>query len=368
MGSAGLRTTLPLRWQRDEDGWESKEARDEVRGLRVELAALKQEILALQETHVCKEVEARKDFERVAGKTCESEDFHLRSLLRHELEIGKLKEEAVQGDRQLQEAVEKMQIELSMSALRGCQRELLQTKGVVKMRDAELQRSAQELVQLGQELAASREEALQLQIQLKAREAELLQLRSQHLRFAPRCVDQALWLAAASRTRSQTRSRCNAATKTETLESNGLQDCGSSTASLKEVPPLLSEEEDLKPLGSEEHGVRVLREELRAKRRKLRQEHESLDLERQRWQKDVRQQKTGRMSAEGPSAEALARTRAGLDAKTDALNRAIAEYKAMQRLFAGQPSEVRSSKVSQRSSSCTASSRALLARANLGGA
>lgn len=78
-------------------------------------------------------------------------------------------------------------------------------------------------------------------------------------------------------------------------------------------------------------------ETLRLRRRELRREHAELEEDRKRWREEARKLKKLR-AAEGAQTvhvpESLARTRNALDARAAALNKAISEYRTMQRLLA----------------------------------
>lgn len=80
-----------------------------------------------------------------------------------------------------------------------------------------------------------------------------------------------------------------------------------------------------------------LSETLRLRRRELRREHAELEEDRKRWREEARKLKKLK-AAEGAQTvhvpESLARTRNALDARAAALNKAISEYRTMQRLLA----------------------------------
>lgn len=316
---------------------------------------------------------------------CEAAALDLERL---EWEVRQLREEAVAGERLLQEerlALQREQAAHSSSrtSARESRQEVLRLRGDLRLRDAAAERAAAELRACRVELADREAENLQLQLQLNDRDMELGHARQRQLAGAHR-ADVALraelrreHLEGHERLRRDERQgqKTGASTRRRLFEEAHRAEHGSPLpagrpcvagalpddwradacpdrsdwrgtrpgaagqgAQCPASPPSSPRQDSCgslamapdarpgaAPRALPEPAARALSELLRLRRRELRSEHRDLEGERRRWR-----------AAERPGDRedaGSAEVRTALEARTAALNRSIGEYRALERLL-----------------------------------
>jgi len=275
-------------------------------------------------------------------------------------QVRELQEEMAGLERKLQDSRHEVSLEQAshsntQAALRESQRQVQQLQSQLKFRDGEVARMTNEVQRCNSELAAHAAEVQQLQSLLKAREAELAQAKMKLAtqafahRFEP-CDRLRLLRDKDNLQEAKVAHRQNFGTPSS---------AGSSTASIREVKYLeLSEDQGdpaaqaegtpsrklsstggignlggMQRCGSSAKLCQDMSEALRSRRRELRKQHVELEEDRKKWRSEARRLKKSRSASEGPQFESMSRSRATLDARATSLNKAIGEYRAMQRLL-----------------------------------
>jgi len=282
-------------------------------------------------------------------------------------QVRELQEESSGLARKLQDCRHEVGLEQAShsntkAALRESQREVQQLQSQLKFRVAEVERMTHEVQRCNSELVGHAAEVQQVQSLLQARQAELSQMKTE-------LTQAKMNLAYAHRFEPSDRHRL-LRDKDNLLEAKVSQrhnlgtpsSGGSSTASIREVKYLteLSAEDPfedqpaqgegtparklsstggignlggMQRCGSSARLCQDMSEALRARRRELRKQHVDLEEDRKKWRTEARRLKKSRSASEGPQSDSLSRSRAALDVRAASLNKAIGEYRAMQRLL-----------------------------------